>query len=211
MGATPDPRRDAVLADVRAGMSIREAGEKHGVPKTTATRWVGGAHGVSGPAVGRSKAAGASKAGVDARRGEHVAEASTVAHARARSALPIVEALGPELRRDLRRGVSGIARFIAQAGERVGADGKPIANPDAPVDGDDFPDWQQVAHAARALDILVARVPDLMTFDETTAAKQEADAASDAVSDKLRSAIQRKHARPPATTLTLVESITKAG
>ena len=50
-----------------------------------------------------------------------------------------------------------------------------------------------------------------MTFDETTAAKQEADAASDAVSDKLRSAIQRKHARPPATTLTLVESITKAG
>lgn len=201
--ATSDSVRRAILADARKGLSVRAIAVKHRIGKSTAADII-----KAGDSDTRTE--GEAKGKGEPKTGDNAAS-SPIPRARAADRTPLVEALGPELRRDLRRGVSGIARFIAQAGERVGVDGKPIANPDAPVDSDGFPDWQQVAHAARALDILVARVPDLMTFDETTAAKQEADAASDAVSDKLRSAIQRKHARPPATTLTLVESITKAG
>lgn len=80
-----------------------------------------------------------------AKSGEAVTETSRPSRARTAPAA----ALGPELRKDLRESVKHAAKFLAEA-------------------PNDDTDWQQRAHAARALEILLARVPDLMTFDERT-------------------------------------------
>lgn len=79
----------------------------------------------------------------------------------ARTRVALAEALGPDLRRDLRNGVKHAASFLA-----------------APPNEDT--DWQQRAHAARALEILLARVPDLMTFDERTSPQTTEATARDA-------------------------------
>lgn len=70
----------------------------------------------------------------------------------------VTEAIGPELRGYLRKGAVRLARFVAGEDKFIDPDtGKEV-----------LPDMQSVAHAARALDILLARTPDLMTFDAAT-------------------------------------------
>ena len=83
------------------------------------------------------------------------AEADRVA--RARTAL--AEALGPELREQLRESVRHTVAFLAEP----------------PTIGTD---WQQRAHAARTVDILLARVPDIMIFDKATTPAADASATS---------------------------------
>ena len=83
------------------------------------------------------------------------AEADRVA--RARTAL--AEALGPELREQLRESVRHTVAFLAEP-PSIGTD------------------WQQRAHAARALDIMLARVPDIMIFDKATTPAADATATS---------------------------------
>ena len=176
-GPIPEHIKAAAVASVRAGMTIRAAAARHGVPYASVGRW-------SREASQRGDTPGATKVVVEPNRVVPPVESAPVV-SRAR----VVEAIGPELRRDLRRGVSGIARFIASAGERVSPDGQIIPK----SEDDEGPDWQQVAHAARALDILLARVPDVMTFDETTNGKANTSEA-DAIAARVRATIARRHA-----------------
>lgn len=197
MGATPDPRREAVLADVRAGMLQREVAERYGVPLGTVGRWCAppkkGVKKTKTPRGDDGKVTG--EGGGGAFRG-----GTSAARARAPEPPPVVEAIGPELRRTLRGGVVRASRFIAGEIDATGAEVATGAVAST--------DWQQVAHAARALDILLARVPDVMTFDEVTNATRDADKTDDAVSAKVRDMLNRRHAAPPSEGLRLVKSET---
>ncbi len=124
------------------GKGYRVAAVQFDMPLERVKKWVRVAKAPKAPAAAPMVPTGPS---ADGKSKAAVAEAARVA--RARTAL--AEALGPDLRRDLRNGVKHAASFLAAA-------------------PDEDTDWQQRAHAARALEILLARVPDLMTFDERT-------------------------------------------
>ena len=83
-------------------------------------------------------------------------------------ATAMAEALGPQLRTDLRDTIGHLTGYLAGATRRA-------------VEGD-VVDMHQVAAAARALDALLSRAADVLAFDRTTQAPSDAPALLDPAS-----------------------------
>ena len=110
--------------------------------------------------------------------------------------------LGADIREDLRRCVRGLSRYLGDVGDAstqeaaAGRAAWSVEHPDA--DPPEAPDMQQAAHAARALDIMIARVPDLMTFEAATAApRQTADAPPAGTPEGDAALVERLSRLPP--------------
>jgi hypothetical protein len=74
-------------------------------------------------------------------------------------------------------GVAGLAKFIGRAGDAAGK-GSIVYDPDA----EELPvDMRRVEQAARAMEVLLARVPDILAFEERTT--EQAGNATDATDD----------------------------
>ncbi|MSQ03438.1 MAG: hypothetical protein EXR71_16365 [Myxococcales bacterium] len=154
---------------VLSGMTHREAAAKYGVPSGNVARWV------------REHNAAPLRLAPDTAR-ESVTRAREPIRGRDARASAMAEALGPQLRADLRGTIGNVTRYLADATRRA-------------VDGDDV-DMHQVAAAARALDTLLSRAADVLAFDRNTTAPAEADALYDPEAVRAEMA-RRRRVLPP--------------
>lgn len=94
--------------------------------------------------------------------------------------------LDADLRADLSRGVRGLARYVAAVGDMAARRADHLAtlkgNDLGEADGNvTMPDMAQAAHAMRALDICLARTPDILTFSERVTPRAKSDVEADAL------------------------------
>lgn len=163
MSDTPrDTPREVVLATLDGGLSIRKAAAKFGLPQGTVARWVNDRkHGREPKTVATLHVL------------PSAAPPAPKVHARERVAVAVGDALGPEIKQDVRSGVGDLTRYIARQA-KLAADGRPE---DAPLDWRG-PDMMQLAAAARALDALLSKAGDLLAFDKTLMTETEATASA---------------------------------
>ena len=167
----PD-KRQAVLAALRqfgGDLSQRQAAVKFGVPSPTIAAW----------AKERNDGKVVKLATVppppESREDHATAAGRGIVKARVRLAGIVSEALGEQIRGDLRGSVGNLASIIRSETARA------LAGPPAEVDPDEWkgPSMRDVADAARALDALLARAGDILAFDGQTQAPGEVRKGAD--------------------------------
>ena len=104
--------------------------------------------------------------------------------------------LPPDMCADMQDGLRGIAAYLGASGKLAALRAKQMLDrsPDSREPEIELPDMGQVAHAARALDIGLARLPDWMTFDERTSQPE----ATQGDGDALAAAMGVDTSKPPA-------------
>ena len=196
-----DPRRELVLADIRAGSTQREASERHGVNVSTVATWCKRAKERERESHEGRKAgkAGRAKGKVEGEGGEHREPSPPL---RARETDPI----GPALGANIRNATRDLAIYVAVSARiaRSHAEGRPEENTKPP-------DMKQVSLAASALTTIAANLADVVAVEERLAPKDANDTTAADLSAKVRASLSRRHARPAAAALKLVDAIASAG
>lgn len=165
-----DPaKRNAILDSLEqfgGDLTMSEAATRYGVSKGNIGRWAKERR--DGKVV-RLTVAPPPSSRADPR------PAAGVVKARVRLAGIVSEALGEQIRGDLRGSVGNLASIIRSETARA------LAGPPAEVDPDEWkgPSMRDVADAARALDALLARAGDILAFDGQTAAPGEVRKGAD--------------------------------
>ncbi len=163
----------AVLRDIARGMHQRVAAAKHQVPPGTVAWWVS----ESKRPKAEVKAAEPEKLEKAEKPEEAPKPTDTAAtRARIRRAEALAERLGGRLRGDLRSTIEALTTWLAMETAR-----SVLPMPPLPEDADEKtvaavrkawaasrPDMRQIQAASKALDSLLARAADLLTFDERT-------------------------------------------
>lgn len=171
----PEPTREMVLAWMRrTGKGYKAAAAHHGLPVERVKKW----HQRQGQAAASPRPPADEAKPATQAKGEKSAAKAAEAERVARARIALAEALGPHLREQLRESVRHTAAFLA-------------------AEPNDDTDWQQRAAAARTIDILLARVPEIMTFDERTR-----DAAPDTTAQDAQIAAAFG---APAATVTVID------
>lgn len=186
--------RNAVLADVAAGMTHREAGEKHGVKTATVGQWCKRARIRKSEATkAKDRKKGLKPGKVPAVPGleEGVSKPAPPPKPRARPGPPkrtVTEDLGEEFRGYLRKTARRLGRILAGEDDFVDPrTGKAWA-----------PSCRDLADAARALDTILLRTPDILSFDEKTGGRAKDGTVTDEERERMDRLMLAAEDEPPA-------------
>lgn len=143
--------REEVIADVRAGMSIRKAAKKHGVPSGTACRWWSETKDKTRAELPRYEPPA---------RDPSPAREPPPPPEPASPSVRLPPEVGPEVRSNWRRATLALSSYIAHEAEKAAKE----VSMNLPV----TVDMRNMAHASRAMDVLLHRVPEAASIDERT-------------------------------------------